>query len=299
MHLGWENLKSNDTEGMISKKAAKRIERAVTWMLFYAKRKYIFDVELQKRFSFLINFITLSLPSAQIHSDDEIKKVCLESFLDKCRKYINLKNYVWKAEAQLNGNIHFHIVTDTYIRYDKIQEWWNDSVNLLGYVDRFEKKVGHRHPNSTDVHSVKHVKKVASYIAKYMSKNRAFKCIGELRLIKGKEVEILYGSDQYRREEAGKKEGKVIANIIAGPIRKTTGKLWYLSRSLSGCKGIRINEDDHNFIDIQTLIQKSNLHEFSTDFCTNYYGKVATASKVYAPWLYELMQGQAPALKNG
>ena len=256
---------------------------------------------LEKKFKFNINFITLTLPASQEHSDDEIKSVALNNFLNICRKRYNLGEYVWKAESQINGNIHFHIVTDTYIRYDKIQEAWNSSVELLtcgnvetkkmeGYVTRFANKIGHRFPNSTDVHSVKHVKKIASYISKYMSKNRSFHCIGELRIIDGKEKEILYGSDQYRNEEGGKKKGKVIANIIAGPCRRIQGKLWFLSRGLSQCKPVRINEDEHQFLDVQTVIRRGDLHEFKTDFCTNFYGNVYQVCDEYAPWITELMR---------
>ena len=295
------NFEANETAGTISRKAAKRIERAIVWLLYYSKPKRIYDVILQKSFSFKINFITLTLPAYQTHSDDEIKKVALNNFLDICRKTHGLNNYVWKAEAQLNGNIHFHLVTDCYIRFDKIQEAWNRSIDLLltrvpfidaglTYIDRFERKVGHRHPNSTDVHSVKHVKRIASYVSKYMSKNRAFACIGDLRLIDGKPVEVLYGSDQYREEEANQKKGKVIGHVITGPIRKIEGRLWFLSRSLSKCEAVRINEDEHQFSDLSTIIHKGGLHQFNTDFCFNYYGDVANTAAKFAPWLAELMQ---------
>lgn len=270
------NFMDNNTDGEISKAASKRIEKAVTWLLYHAKVKYIFDVQLQKRFHFKINFITLTLPSEQIHSDDEIKKKALNNFLDNCRKTHNLKNYIWKAEKQLNGNIHFHLVTDCYIRYDKIQSLWNDSINLLGYVDRFKEKIGHSNPNSTDVHSIKHVKRIANYVAKYMSKNRAFKCIGELREIDGKQIEILYGTDQYRKEEGGKKEGKVLACTIAGPCKPVAGRLWFLSRSLSQCQPIRVEEDFYNFKTLEGIIQTGRLKEISTDWSINYYGNVST-----------------------
>jgi hypothetical protein len=303
-----DNFSSNDTEGIISKKAAKRIERSVVWLLYYAKPKKIHDVLLNKTFSFLINFITLTLPAKQIHSDDEIKKRCLNNFLDVCRKEYGLANYVWKAEAQINGNIHFHLVTDCYIRYDNIQRIWNQSVDLLtapegheergmSYIDRFEQKIGHRNPNSTDVHSVKHVRKIASYISKYMSKNRAFHCIGELREHKGKRFEILYGSDEYRLEEGGQKVGKVVGNVIAGPVRRLTGRQWFLSRSLSQCKAVKINEDEHEFKDLSTIIQKGGLHQFNTDFCFNYYGKVDSTCKKFAPWLSDMIRNNREFLE--
>jgi hypothetical protein len=147
-------FEDNNTEGAISRRAAKRIEKAVVWLLYYSKQKTIIDVELQKKFRFRINFITLTLPAPQQHTDDEVKKVCLNNFLNICRKTFGLVNYIWKAEPQLNGNIHFHLVTDKYIRYDKIQTAWISSLDLLkcreteeseelSYIDRFQKKIGH------------------------------------------------------------------------------------------------------------------------------------------------------------
>jgi hypothetical protein len=38
-------------------------------------------------------------------------------------------------------------------------------------IDEFEKKFGHRNPNSTDVHAIWKVKNLVSYFIKYMSKD--------------------------------------------------------------------------------------------------------------------------------
>ena len=83
----------------------------------------------------------------------------------------------------------------------------------MGYIDKYEKQFGNRNPNSTDVHSVKHVKRLASYLSKYMAKTRAFACIGEVRELKGQRFEILYSSREYKQEEGGKKIGKVVGQI--------------------------------------------------------------------------------------
>lgn len=277
---------NTDTQGLISIKAAKRIEKAVTWLIYHSKQKRIFDVQLNKSFTFRINFITLTLPTEQRHTDEEIKRVCLNNWLNTMRVSKCLGEYIWKAETQINGNIHFHLVTDSYIRYDRIQEVWNNSLELLGYITEFERKIGHRHPNSTDVHSVKHVRKITSYISKYMSKNRLYKSIGELRQEKGQTFEILYGSDEYRAEEPNKKRGKVIGHVIAGPCRRIEGKQWYLSRGLSKCKPLHIDEDNFDFREIQKIIQHGNLHFVEREFCHNYYGEVLSNMKKLSPLLY-------------
>ena len=47
---------------------------------------------------------------------------------------------------------------------------WNHQLEKLGYIDTFEKKHGHRNPNSTDVHSISKIKNLGAYMVKYMCK---------------------------------------------------------------------------------------------------------------------------------
>lgn len=284
------NLQDTDHEGIMSLKARKRIEVALQWLLFISKPKRISAADTGKSFSFKVNFITLTLPSPQQHTDEEIKQVCLKNFLDRMAKTHGLNNYIWRAEAQANGNIHFHLTTDTYIHYNTIRKVWNDCVELLGYVSRYEEKWHNRNPNSTDVHAVKHVKNLAAYLSKYISKHREFTCIGELRNIKGEVIEVLYGTDAYRREDANQKVGKVIGHVLGGRVRRITGRLWMCSRSLSKMKGVRVDEETFDFVSIQDLIQKGDLREYQGEFCNVFFGDVVTNASKYSWELYKLLQ---------
>lgn len=88
----------------------------------------------------LCTFITLTLPSVQIHEDKEITKIVLGNFLDRCRKLGLLTNYVWKAEKQKNGNIHYHILTDTYASFSTLQNIWFLALDKLDYVKKYTEK---------------------------------------------------------------------------------------------------------------------------------------------------------------
>jgi hypothetical protein len=268
----YHNLEDNAHEGKVSYKGRKNLEKCISWLLYLSKPKRVFCSESGKAFTFQINFITLTLPAKQQHPDKEITSRCLKNFLDVCRKYINLENYIWRAEAQANGNIHFHLVTDKFIPFNDLRKWWNQSVELLGYVSAFEKKWKHRNPNSVDVHSVKHIKRIASYLSKYMSKERAFSCIGELRKIKGEFVEVLYGSTKYRLEQAGKKDGIIVGHVLGGKIRAIESRLWMASRSLTSMKNLKVCEDSHEFADIEKLIQAVDARVYYGDFVASYYG---------------------------
>lgn len=268
-------LSNNDHNGKISYKANKRIERALSWLLYMAKSKRVYDAELQKSFTFKINFITLTLPVAQQHTDQEIKNRCLNNFLAVCRKSVGLTNYMWRAEAQSNGNIHFHLVTDKYIHYLDVRKWWNQSLQLLGYIDKFEAKHKHRDPNSTDVHSVKHVRKLVSYLSKYFAKNRAFSVIGELRLIDGVATEVLYGTDKYRAEKADKKEGKVIGHVLGGLNRPIEGRQWYCSKSLSCMRSLVIDETYYEWCSLQEVVKSTGFRCYTGEHVFSYYGDVS------------------------
>lgn len=196
-----EGKPANDTAGKISLPAKKRIQNAVNWLYYLSKEKI--TVKNRQKFTFKINLITLTLPSKQKHSDKYIKKEMLNAFLEWMR-YKGVKSYIWKAEPQKNGNIHFHITTNIFIHWKEIRDKWNKICKKEGYLQpytdkfknlTFEKYVNlvtkegtqpdltklravydrgeaenWQNPNSTDVHSVKKVRKLAAYVAKYLTK---------------------------------------------------------------------------------------------------------------------------------
>ena len=83
-------------------------------VLAIASRRRVVRASSGKLISHLNTFITLTLPAEQSESDQFVTKNILGNFLDRCRKLSLLNNYVWRTEKQKNGNIHYHIITDTY-----------------------------------------------------------------------------------------------------------------------------------------------------------------------------------------
>ncbi len=156
----------NKVKGVLSKKARGRIRTAVNFMCYMSKVKSVFSKDLGKRFRFRVALITLTLSSDQIHSDRVIKSRLLQPLLRILRLKYQVINYVWKAECQKNGNIHFHITIDQFIHHAALREHWNTIQETLGYVTRS----GIINPNSTDIHSVKNVKNLSGYICNYIAK---------------------------------------------------------------------------------------------------------------------------------
>jgi hypothetical protein len=155
-----------DTLGL-SKKSAARMYSVITALYKCSKSKSVYQRSTGKYFSFKCNFITLTLPSKQIHTDKEIQKEVFEPFIRKCRLQIAGFMYVYKAEVQDNGNLHYHVNTNVFIHHERLRDLWNGCCERLGYVTRS----GIKSPNSTDVKAVKNKTDLAKYMSKYMTKS--------------------------------------------------------------------------------------------------------------------------------
>jgi hypothetical protein len=199
-----EQFKDNSHHGRISPIALRKITRAVDYLVYLVPRRKYFTTADGRAGNYFLSFITLTLSSDQIHSDNEIKRNCLEPFLNEMRKRWKVNNYIWRAEKQANGNLHFHIVSDRFIWWNDLRNSWNYYQERLGYVTRYRdaQKTWHRDgfkcrenltkrwsrdsqykayktglhndwnsPNSSDVHSLKTVTSVRSYICKYITKS--------------------------------------------------------------------------------------------------------------------------------
>jgi len=216
------------THGLMSNKANGRVRLAIDWMLHLAKDKPLPQNKQTSNFTFKVNFITLTLCSKQKHSDNEIKSILLNQFLTELRTKFKCSNYLWRAESQRNGNIHFHIVTDVFVPWRALRSDWNRIQEKLGYVSAFTTNSGKTDPNSTDVHSINKIKNLSGYLAKYCSKNSK----GYVVMVS--KASTLPFKPKYWLNYSHPK-------LAAKPTfyRQISGKLWGLSHSLSKFKTAR------------------------------------------------------------
>jgi len=198
-----DQFKDNSHHGKISIVARRKIIRAINYLVYLVPKKRYYHPGTGKSHNFFLNFITLTLSSEQIHTDNEIKSLILQPFLDELRKKRKVINYFWRAEKQANGSIHFHLVADRFIWWNDLRNMWNFYQQKLGYITRYRDnqmlwhkdgfrprpemantwpvakqfkawQEGIRHgwhsPNSTDVHGLASVGNVRSYLLKYLEK---------------------------------------------------------------------------------------------------------------------------------
>jgi hypothetical protein len=116
-------------------------------------------------------FVTLTLSARQFHSDKDIKLLILKPFFRILRDKYGVLNYVWKAEKQQNGNIHFHCIIDKYIHKIVLSSIWNKCQDSLYYIQEFERKFNHRNPPSTDIQVVRDAGMLMEYLEKYVCKS--------------------------------------------------------------------------------------------------------------------------------
>lgn len=279
-----KNLSSPKKSVNLSKASQRNIRDSI--MLLYELSKPR-KVQVKKDtfiFNFRASFITLTLPSAQVHSDVEIKK-CLNSFLVNCRRYLGVNNYVWKAELQKNANIHFHLTFDKYCSYNAIRYYWNQAISHLGYIFAYSAKMSALSlsqyaslrqlpvekcrvayargvkskwstPNSVDVKSIRSTGALSFYLAKYLSKSS-----NEL--------------DDTER----------IAQF---------GKVWARSQSLSKIKLItRYDWTQMKSFIIPWLKKSTKVKEVISDWCTTFYFKISELPYDFRCWIQQNLIRQA------
>ena len=140
------------------------MRNAILWLDASAKWKWCYSKKNNSWFRWRLNFIHLTIPSQGSKSDKFIKLILNRFFLYAYRK-TGLRSYVWKAEPQQRGEIHFHITSDCFIWKRTLQNIWNGCLRYYGVIGT------HEDPPSTRVHPTHNIINMTAYLVKYMTKN--------------------------------------------------------------------------------------------------------------------------------
>lgn len=265
-------LESDRTaNGKISKIAERKIKKAIDYSLAVTTEKRITDRITGRTIKMKLAFITLTLPSTQRHTDKEIINKLLNQFLIEIKKYYHVKNYIWRAEKQLNNNIHFHILIDKFIPYQELRDRWNRITEKLEYVTRYreEQKNWHKNgfkvrknllktwsyekqkqayergskqhwhsPNSTDIHSLQKIINIKAYITKYITKQPILQRTTPIQ-------ESLENTQ--------------------------TGRVWGCNRELNNLKGAQLDVDNQTGEQLQKLADNPKVHKYKGDYFEVFY----------------------------
>ena len=185
--------KQINPSGKFTISAQKRLKRIIDIWLYSLS-------EIKVKYS----FVTVTISSKMDNKINHNKMV--KTLIEKLLYRYGYFNYVWKAELQENGNIHYHFIMDKEIDWKIVRRQWNKIQSV--YVDRYQikmkqkynngyyfdvemkdkkgnivsdeiqykryekgKKANWRNPNSTDVKIVDTANEnVGAYVGKYVGK---------------------------------------------------------------------------------------------------------------------------------
>lgn len=166
-----ENLSSSELELIeLSDNSKRKMRRRISALMLKQLERFKYSRTREKDIKNNTAFITLTLSDWQKHDDKYIKSKMLNNFLTQLRKRFQGISYIWKAEKQGNGNIHFHIIATEFVDWKWVRKVWNKIQLKHGYIKRYATEFGNTDPNSIDVEGLRHVKDCMSYMYKYVSK---------------------------------------------------------------------------------------------------------------------------------
>jgi len=160
---------TNEESNEFNPKQIDTIKRSYKLNKSKVKKKCHAFSRLEKSKKFLA-FYSISFPEGL---SDEIGYKIFNTWLTRCRKDCNLKSYLWIAERQKNGTIHFHLLTNDFMPIRKVNGFMAScltSEKAKGM--EVLKDVNIKNYNGVDVKKVDtNRKSLIGYLTKYITKN--------------------------------------------------------------------------------------------------------------------------------
>jgi hypothetical protein len=304
---------NKETFGRLSVQSSRKLSKAADYLVFMASPKNIAGREKGKYYKFRLSFVTLTLSSKQIHPDGIIKNLFLNQFLVEAKKRWHVNRYVWRAEKQLNGNIHFHILLDKFIPWSELRDVWNRIQEKLGYVSRYQGTLREWHkngfrpredllktwplknqlrafdsgsksdwhnPNSTDIHSLKHVHNVKNYMVKYMTKNH-------LELPRFIRIKFLQSciAENIPLSDDMQEEFEYLSQYF------TDGRNWGCSLDLTDIKGGRAEIDSYLWDEIEKVRNSSQVRTYQGEYYAIYFIDINLLASLGCTYISNLFYG--------
>lgn len=210
--------------GGMSDGAKKRLARAITVMSQAIKPGWVTNPATGKMFYHQFSFITLTVSSPKNITARQGYDLLLAPMLDWLRKTKNVKTYIWKAELQKRGQLHYHITSPALIHYKEIRDKWNYLQREAGLLDEYAQEHGHYDAPSTDIAETRQVRNIDRYLIKELSKS-----LSAIQVAAIKEAREKVKAGGLTAQEAQEEIQRIAAEKI-----RTVGKIWDCSTDLSG-----------------------------------------------------------------
>jgi hypothetical protein len=271
------NLSRGSYNGYISPATARRCKKMIEAWMHSVNCAASSKLAAQVQGSIYSTFATMTLPSAQIHDDNEIKAAILAPFIQALKRDFGIEHYFWKAEPQENGRIHFHMLLDRYIDRELFSHWWDRACEMLGYVSRYMEQSGSLFPPATNITQLPTDSKAISYVVKYLAKAPI-----RLRSIKpnadgGRDVTCHY----YQPKE---KHGVT----VLAEYRPIKGRVWGCSDGVRECRPPVVTDSCRVDAFLSYLQQSGRVREIQIDRATVIVGDILGHLRKFDKWLWTL-----------
>jgi len=295
-------FRDNYHQGRISSTAKPKMSRAIEYLIYLAKSKLVRNPFNGKYFTFKVNFVTLSLSSKQIHTDQVIKSRLLDQLIHEAKKRWNVDLYVWRAEKQENGNIHFHIITDKFIPYNELRNVWNRIQGKLGYIAGYRKNRLEEHKHG--FHYVPkyeeywhHKNKPKAYKWDYNKQLKAYHVgnqtgwdnpnsvdvhkVHHIRNLKAYLIKELTKNEEYTKEQKRMFNNLPVEEQLKIREEKfVSGRLWSSSESLANLTGGQMDICSAVEEELEKVFQDDNKCIYSSDYFHVYNVDQATLRRL-------------------
>ena len=271
------NLSRGDYNGYLSPATARRCKKMIEAWMHSVNCAASSRLAEQVQHSIYSTFATMTLPSAQIHDDNEIKRAILMPFIQALKRDFGLEHYFWKAEPQENGRIHFHMLIDRYIDRDQFSHWWDKSCEALGYVSRYMETSGSLFPPATNITQLPSDSKAISYVVKYLAK-------APIRL-----RSIRPGADGQREVTCHYYQPKQHrgATVLA-EYRPIEGRVWGCSDGVRECRPPVVADSVRVDAFVKYLQGTGRVREITMDRAFIIVGDILTHLRKFDKWLWTL-----------
>jgi hypothetical protein len=157
--------------GYLTAGAKKRLTRAIFILCSMVKRRLVVNPCTGRLHHHHLSFITLTVAGGNtLLTGKEGYSKLLGPFLQWLRRSKDVNTYIWKAELQENGQLHYHITLPNLIHHREIRAKWNELQREAGLLEAHYKKFKNWSPPGTEITSVHSKDDMASYMIKEIAK---------------------------------------------------------------------------------------------------------------------------------
>lgn len=279
------NLSRGSYNGYISPATARKCKKMIEAWMHSVNCAASSRLREQVQHSIYSTFATMTLPSAQVHDDNEIKRKILMPFIQSLKRDFGLEHYFWKAEPQENGRIHFHMLIDRYIDREQFSHWWDRACEQLGYVSRYMEASGSLFPPACNITQLPSDSKAISYVVKYLAKAPV-----RLRSITPK-------ADGGREVRCHYYQPKVKQGVtVLAEYRPIDGRVWGCSDGVRECKPPVLADSERMDAFLRFLSDSGRVRQMEIDRAVVLCGDILGHLRKFDKWLWTLWRWHHLAL---